>query len=112
MIHRIPPRLKPDDLNDPVVICVLITAFFMAVGACYGCSQSTLNRVDPVLAQNSNNYQSCPRVPPPGCRTDDQQCPLEGNVCIDLDPTACAGGPCSMGGKRRPVDAGTADAGR
>jgi len=104
---RLPPRFQPNPLHDPIVIVALLLCALMAIFSWTGCSQATLNRMDPPLPINANTYKSCPNVPAPGCRKDDQECPMEGTVCIDLPSTPCEGdGPCEVGGKRRASDAG------
>jgi len=51
-----------------------------------------------VLPVNADTYDPCTgtNVPPPGCRTDDQECPFPGedSVCIELPPSPCEMGPC------------------
>ncbi len=44
----LPRRHETNPLRDPIVLCALIIAFVMAVGACVACSTATLNRIDPL----------------------------------------------------------------
>ena len=82
---------------------------FLILGCLIHCAWIYKN--DPVLPVNQYTYQQCPGVPYPGCRTDDEECPLEGHECIYLPPSTCEMPPCegSITTKRKILDAGNHD---
>ena len=79
-------------LRSIVITCVST----ILVGGVVACAW--IEQHDPVLPVNADTYNPCTgtNVPPPGCRTDDQECPFpdEGSDCIELPPSPCEMGPC------------------
>lgn len=64
------------------LFALLAAAFVLS---CTPAQLAAVEKVDPPVAVNDNNYMPCQGVPPPGCLRDTQTCPVSEQIgCQDV----------------------------